>query len=122
MGQKTTSPISSALDRINVSRLVKFIKRELRKAVFPYLFEPNDQITRDEAKFTVDGLLSGLLSRRGLYDFASVCDNTNNTPDRIDRNELWIDVAIKPVKAVEFIYIPVRVVNTGADIGTNRPL
>lgn len=122
MGQKTTSPISSALDRINVSRLVKYIKRELRKAVFPYLFEPNDQITRDEAKYTVDGLLSGLLSRRGLYDFASICDSTNNTPDRIDRNELWIDVAIKPVKAVEFIYIPVRVVNTGADIGTNRPL
>ncbi len=118
MGQKTTSPASSALDRINVSRLVKYIKRELRKAMFAFLFEPNDKLTRDDAKFTVDGFLSSLMSRRGLYDFASVCDETNNTPDRIDRNELWVDVAIKPVKAVEFIYIPIRIVNTGADLGT----
>lgn len=118
MGQKTTSPVSSALDRINVSRLVKYIKRELRKAMFAFLFEPNDKLTRDAAKFTVDGFLSSLMSRRGLYDFATLCDDSNNTPDRIDRNELWVDVAIKPVKAVEFIYIPVRIVNTGADLGT----
>ena len=118
MGQKTTSPVSSALDRINVSRLVKYIKRELRKAMFAFLFEPNDKLTRDAAKFTVDGFLSSLMSRRGLYDFATVCDDSNNTPDRIDRNELWVDIAIKPVKAVEFIYIPIRIVNTGADLGT----
>lgn len=120
MGQKTTSPTSSALDRINVSRMVKMIKRELRKATFAFLFEPNDDITRSQVKYTVDNYLAGLMDRRGLYDFASVCDKSNNTPDRIDRNELWVDIAIKPVKAVEFIYIPVRIVNTGADIGTGR--
>lgn len=120
MGQKTTSPTSSAMDRINVSRLVKYIKRELRKSTFAYLFEPNDQVTRNEVKFTVDGFLSGLMSRRGLYDYASVCDGSNNTPTTIDKNELWIDVAIKPVKAIEFIYIPIRIVNTGTDIGTGR--
>lgn len=117
LGQKTTSPNISALDRINVSRLVKFIKRQLRKALFSFLFEPNDRITRDNVKFAVDSFLADLIDRRALYDFASICDETNNTPVRIDRNELWIDVAIKPVKAVEFIYAPVRVVNTGADIG-----
>lgn len=117
LGQKTTSPNISALDRINVSRLVKFIKRQLRKALFSFLFEPNDKITRDNVKAAVDGFLADLIDRRALYDFASLCDTTNNTPTRIDRNELWIDVAIKPVKAVEFIYVPVRVVNTGADIG-----
>jgi hypothetical protein len=47
-----------------------------------------------------------------------VCDTTNNTPVRIDRNELWLDVAIEPVKAVEFIYIPLRIKNTGAIAGT----
>lgn len=120
MGQKTTSAVTSALDRINVSRMTKYIKRELRKSTFAYLFEPNDKITRSEVKFTVDGFLSTLMNRRGLYDFASVCNETNNTPERIDRNELWIDVAIKPTKAVEYIYIPVRIVNTGADIGTGR--
>lgn len=116
LGQKTSYGANSALDRVNVSRLVKFIKRMLRKGLFPYLFEPNDEFTRDEVKVTADGALGDLLDRRGLYDFATLCDESNNTPVRIDRNELWIDVAIKPIKAVEFIYVPVRVVNTGDDI------
>lgn len=118
MGQKTTYANTSALDRINVSRLVKFIKRQLRQALFDFLFEPNDQITRDLVKAATDGFLSTLIDRRGLYDFASICDFSNNTPTTIDNNELIIDIAIKPVKAVEFIYVNVRVVNTGADIGS----
>jgi phage tail sheath protein FI len=61
-------------------------------------------------------MLSDVLSKRGLYDFATLCDTSNNTAARIDKNELWLDVAIKPVKAAEFIYIPIRVVSTGADI------
>jgi hypothetical protein len=117
MGQKTTYGASSALDRVNVSRLVKFIKRELRKGLFPYLFEPNDELTRQNVQSTVNSFLGTLVGRRALYDFASICDDTNNTPDTIDRNELWVEVAIKPVKAVEFIYVPVTVVNTGTDIG-----
>lgn len=120
LGQKTTSPNISALDRINVSRLVKFIKRQLRKALFSFLFEPNDKITRDNVKAAVDGFLADLIDRRALYDFASICDLSNNTAVRIDRNELWVDVAIKPVKSVEFIYVPVRIVNTGADIGSRQ--
>ena len=54
-----------------------------------------------------------LVAKRGIYDYLVVCDESNNTPARIDRNELWIDVAIEPVKAAEFIYIPVRILNTG---------
>lgn len=119
MGQKTTAPASSAMDRINVSRLVKFIKRETRKLAFGFLFEPNDQVTRDNLKFSIDGFLSGLMSRRGLFDFATVSDDSNNTPERIDRNELWVDVAIKPIKAVEFIFIPIGIFNTGANIGSS---
>ena len=57
--------------------------------------------------------MGGILAQRGVYDFAVVCDESNNTPARIDRNELWVDVAIEPTKAAEFIYIPVRIVNTG---------
>jgi hypothetical protein len=90
LGQKTTSPTISALDRVNVSRLVKFIKRELRKSLFQYLFEPNDELTRGNVKSSTDSFLVSLLDRRGLYDFATICDASNNTPDRIDRNELWI--------------------------------
>lgn len=119
LGQKTTSPNISALDRVNVSRLVKFIKRELRKALFQYLFEPNDKFTRDNIKFSTDSFLFTLVDRRGLYDYATICDESNNTPATIDRNEIWVDVAIKPVKAVEFIYVPIRVVTTGAVIGSS---
>jgi hypothetical protein len=118
MGQKTTYASTSALDRINVSRLVKFIKRQLRQALFSFLFEPNDQITRDLVKAAADGFLSTLIDRRGLYDFASICDTSNNNPTTIDNNELILDIAIKPVKAVEFIYVNVRVVTTAADIGS----
>jgi hypothetical protein len=113
-GQKTLNPYASALDRINVARLVVYIRERLQQIVKPFLFEPNDKITRDEAKQVVESLMNDLVAKRGLYDYLVICDTTNNTPDRIDRNELYIDVAIEPVKAVEFIYIPVRIKNTGS--------
>jgi phage tail sheath protein FI len=116
-GQKTAAGVASALDRVNVSRMMMKIKRDLRKGSFPYVFEPNDQITRDNLKSMVDGYLGDILIKRGLYDFATLCDMTNNTPTRIDRNELWCDVALKPMKTAEFIYIPVRVLNTGDSLG-----
>lgn len=122
MGQKTTSPITSALDRVNVSRLVKFMKREIRKALFAFLFEPNDDITRKNVKYAVDNFCLDLVNRRALYDFATIVDNTNNTPQTIDNNELIVDLAIKPTKTVEFIYTTIRIVNTGTDIGTGRTI
>lgn len=115
-GQKTSATAASALDRINVARLVMYLRRALRKGAVPFVFEPNDQLTRDNLKAAADSIMSDILAKRGLTDFASYCDETNNTPDRIDRNELYLDVAIKPTKAAEFVYIPIRVVNTGADI------
>lgn len=115
-GQKTSATGASALDRVNVVRLLAYLRRTLRKGAQPFVFEPNDQITRDNLKTAVDGLLNDVMSKRGLYDFATLCDGTNNTAQRIDANELWIDIAVKPVKAAEFIYIPIRVVSTGADI------
>jgi len=113
-GQKTRSPIISALDRINVIRLVCYLRRQLEIIAKPYLFEPNDAQTRREIKASMDSFLINLVNQRALYDFIVVCDDTNNTSARIDRSELWVDIAIEPVKAVEFIYIPLRVLNTGA--------
>jgi hypothetical protein len=117
-GQKTSAPAASARDRINVERLLCYIRRSLRKASMPFLFEPNDQVTRDDFKAMVDGFLGDIMMRRGLYDFVTLCDSSNNTPARIDRNEMWMDIGLKPVKAVEFIYIPIRVLSTGAKMGT----
>jgi phage tail sheath protein FI len=115
-GQKTSYSLASALDRVNVMRMMIKIKRDIRKASFAYLFELNDRITRDSIKQMIDSYLNDILMRRGLYDFVTLCDTSNNTPARIDRNELWVDIAVKPAKAVEFIYIPIRVVTTGATI------
>jgi hypothetical protein len=112
-GQKTRAKGASALDRINVARLVVYLRRQLNALAKPYIFEPNDKITRDEIRGAVESLMLELVGQRALYDYIVVCDESNNTPSRIDRNELWVDVAIEPVKAVEFIYIPLRIKNTG---------
>jgi hypothetical protein len=115
-GQKTSYGAASALDRVNVMRLVMYIKRQLRKNSFPFVFEPNDKLTRDSLKAAADGFLNDVLAKRGLYDFVTLCDDSNNTPDRIDRNEMYLDVGLKPTKVAEFIYIPIRVLSTGAQM------
>jgi len=112
-GQKTLHPVSSALDRVNVARLICYLRYNFDIIAKPFLFEPNDKETRDQAKLTFENFLNNLISLRAIDDYAVQCDEGNNTPDRIDRNELWIDVAIVPLKAIEFIYIPIRIRNTG---------
>ena len=112
-GNKTSFNSQSALDRTNVARLVAYIRRQLTIAGRPFVFEPNDALTRQQIAGVVESLMVDLVAKRGIYDYLVVCDESNNTPARIDRNELWIDVAVEPVKAAEFIYIPVRILNTG---------
>lgn len=112
-GNLTRAKGTSSLDRINVARLVAYLRRQLDVLSRPFLFEPNDRNTRNEIKNAAESLLIELVGQRALYDFIVVCDEQNNTPTRIDRSELWMDIAIEPVKAVEFIYIPLRLKNTG---------
>jgi len=112
-GQYTRARNASSLDRINVARLVVYLRRQLNNLAKPYIFEPNDKITRDEIKQAAESLMLELVGQRAIYDFLVVCDTSNNTPSRIDRSELYLDIAIEPVKAVEFIYIPLRLKNTG---------
>ena len=116
-GQKTRARNASALDRVNVARLVIYLRSQLKTLAKPYIFEPNDKITRDEIKQQVESLMVELIGLRAIYDYLVVCDESNNTPSRIDRNELYVDIAIEPVKAVEFIYIPFRLKNTGEIAG-----
>jgi hypothetical protein len=112
-GNLTKTSASSALDRINVSRLAVYLRSQLDAIAKPFIFEPNDQLTRNEIKQAVESFLLELVGQRALYDFLVVCDDTNNTATRIDRNELYVDIAIEPIKSVEFIYIPLRIKNTG---------
>lgn len=113
-GQKTITDVASAMDRINVARLTAYLRYRLERMVRPFLFEPNDAQTREAVRNMVEGFLADIVSKRGIADFVVQCDEGNNTPLRIDRNELYVDIAIVPMKVVEFIYIPVRLKNTGA--------
>lgn len=119
-GQKTRQLVASSLDRINVARLVIYLRYQLNQIAKPYIFEPNDVITRNEIKQQIESMMLELTGQRALYDYLVVCDSSNNTPARIDKNELHVDIAIEPVKAVEFIYIPLRLENTGAIKGLGK--
>jgi hypothetical protein len=112
-GNKTATSTATALDRINVARLVAFIRGRLTEIGNQYLFEPNDQITRNQITNACTSLMIDLVAKRGIYDYLVVCDLSNNSPATIDANELYVDIAIEPVKSVEFIYIPLRIQNTG---------
>ena len=112
-GNHTLQGTATALDRINVARLVAYLRGRLEIIGNQYLFEPNDTITRSSIAAQITSLMVDLVGKRALYDYLVVCDQTNNTPATIDANELFVDIAIEPVKAVEFIYIPMRIQNTG---------
>jgi hypothetical protein len=113
-GQKTRNLTDSALSRVNVARLVVYLREMLDRMSRRFLFEFNDSITRKSFKDVVDKFLGELITLRALTDFITVCDGSNNTPARIDRNELWMDIAIQPNRVAEFIYIPIRLRNTGS--------
>lgn len=113
LGQKTQSAVVSSMNRINTARMVSLFKRSIRKASLDYLAQPNDSITRNNLAKSIEGFLGDVLSRRGLEDFAVLSDESNNTPIRRARQELWVDIAIIPLGAVEFIYVDIRVRDPG---------
>jgi phage tail sheath protein FI len=85
------------------------------------LFEPNDTITRKSIATQIEGALNSIVAQRGIYDYLVICDTSNNTPSIIANNQLYVDVAIEPMKDVEFIYIPIALYNPGtiAALGTS---
>jgi len=113
-GQKTQLDKASAFDRINVRRLFLILEKAIATATRYFLFEPNDAVSRLQLVNMIDPFLRDVQSRRGIYEFLVVCDTTNNTPERIDRNELWCDIYIKPTRAAEFIVLNFIATKTGA--------
>lgn len=112
-GDKTALAYSSAFDRINVRRLFLVIEREIAKISRTTLFELNDEITRTLFKNNVNPYLRDVQARRGMYDFLVVCDETNNTPEVIDRNEFIADIYIKPARSINFITLNFIATKTG---------
>lgn len=113
-GQKTMLAKSSAFNRVNVRRLFIVLEKAISTAAKYFLFEPNDEVTRNLLVNMINPFLRDVQSRRGIYDFKVICDETNNTPERIDRNELWCDILLKPTRTAEFIVLNFVATKTGA--------
>jgi hypothetical protein len=113
-GQKTMLDKNSAFNRVSTRRLFIILEKSIATAVKYFLFEPNDGFTRLQLINMIDPFLRDVKSRRGVYDYMIISDSTNNTPERIDRNELWVDIYIKPVKTAEFVVLNFIATKTGA--------
>ena len=116
-GQRTAQRKASALDRINVRRLLIDLRDTIVTATRQFAFEPNDRFTWDQVVNVVAPLLDEIKRDRGITEFKVVCDETTNTPLRIDRNELWCKVLLKPTKTAEMVVFEVNVTNQSAKIG-----
>ena len=112
-GDKTMLTKPSAFDRINVRRLFIVLEKAIARAAKYSLFEFNDEFTRAQFVALIEPYLRDVQGRRGIYDFRVVCDETNNTPEVIDRNEFIGDIYIKPARSINFIQLNFVAVRTG---------
>ena len=112
-GDKTAQTKPSAFDRINVRRLFIVLEKAVSTASKFQLFEFNDEFTRANFRNLVEPFLRDVQGRRGITDFAVVCDDTNNTGDVIDRNEFRADIYIKPARSINFIQLNFVATRTG---------
>ena len=114
-GDRTQQTKSSAFSKINIRRLFIVLEKSIATAAKYQLFEFNDQFTRAQFKNMVEPFLREVKGRRGIYDFLVVCDETNNTPEVIDRSEFVADIYIKPAYSINFITLNFVAVRTGVD-------
>ena len=112
-GDKTGYGKASAFDRINVRRLFVYLENAISAAAKDQLFEFNDEITRTNFVNIIEPFLRDVQSKRGIYDYVVVCDETNNTPAIIDANEFVADIYIKPAKSINFIGLTFIATRTG---------
>ena len=113
-GQKTLQVTPSALDRINVRRLMIFVKKRISQIASGILFDPNVQTTWTRFTSRVDPFLADVKTNFGLSDYRVILDDTTTTPDLVDRNILYAKIFLKPTRAIEFIAIDFNITRTGA--------
>jgi len=116
-GQKTLQQKPSALDRVNVRRLLIALKDYIGQIGEQIVFEPNTQVTRNKFLNQVNPYLESVQQRQGLYAFQVVMDETNNTPDVVDRNQLVGTIYLQPTKTAEFIQLDFNILPTGTTFG-----
>ena len=115
-GQKTLQAANSAFSRINVRLLFNYIKRNLSVALRSFVFELNDQYTRNRVEALCKQFLQRVKTLRGLYDYGVQCNEENNTAQVIDNNELKVSCSLKPVRTAEYIYLNLYCVGTDVNI------
>ncbi len=115
-GQRTLKRTPSALDRINVRRLMIYLRKLILQSTREFVFEPNDPFTWERIRGVLNPALNDIKNRRGITEYKVVCDETTNTPLRIDRNELWTQVFIKPTKTAEMLVFEINLTNQGAQL------
>jgi phage tail sheath protein FI len=113
-GQKTLQVTPSALDRINVRRMMIFVKREISKIASTLLFDQNVDVTWSRFTGQVNPFLATVKSRLGLNDYRVILDKTTTTPDLVDRNIMYAKIFLKPARAIEFIAIDFTITDSGA--------
>jgi hypothetical protein len=113
-GQKTLQKRASALDRVNVRRLLIALKSYISQVANNLVFEQNTIATRNQFLSQVNPYLESVQQRQGLYAFRVIMDDSNNTPDVIDRNQLIGQIYLQPTKTAEFIYLDFNILPTGA--------
>ena len=116
-GQKTLQTRASALDRVNVRRLLIALKSYISQVALNLVFEQNTIATRNQFLSQTNPYLTSVQQRQGLYAFKVIMDESNNTPDVIDRNELMGKIFVQPTKTAEFIYLDFNITPTGATFG-----
>lgn len=115
-GQRTAQRDPTALDRINVRRLMIQVRKMLLASTRRFVFEPNDSVTWEKVVGVVDPMMDDIRRRRGLVDYKVICDETTNTAVRVDRNEMWCKVLLKPTKAAEVVVFELNLTNQAAQI------
>ena len=115
-GQRTGQRAATALDRINVRRMMIFLRRLVLQGTRRFVFEPNDPVTWESVRSVLNPALADIQQRRGITSFKVVCDSTTNTPLRVDRNELWCKVIIKPTKTAEMLIFELNLTNQSASV------
>lgn len=112
-GDKTALASPSAFDRINVRRLFLNIERRVENLAKQVLFEQNDEVTRSSFASALNSYLNEIQARRGVTDFLVVCDESNNTPEVIDRNEFVAELYIKPTRSINYVTVTFTATKTG---------
>ena len=116
-GQKTLQKKSSALDRVNVRRLLIALKKFVGDVSRELVFEQNTNVTRNKFLAQVNPYLTSVVEQQGLFAYRVVMDDTNNTSDVIDRNQLIGQILIQPARTVEFVVLDFTIEPTGATFG-----